>query len=160
MGKNSRKQMGSLPCSTRQSVAHIQTGSSFVMIPISTPYDSGTLLSHNSKSHYSLVLVPRLACVRSFSVQSQLALGDGGDVAAAAQELHHLLARSGHLRPAGSCFGVLLEPSNLAPIDNEVDLPQPFFRRFQNAIALPAKLDHARVLNKHLPPNIDHCFFE
>src|SRR5437016_1197889 len=61
---------------------------------------------------------------RSPAVKSHLPVNHVRYVAARAQELHHLLARPGQLRPTGFGFRVLLKPSNLDTIEYEVHLPQ------------------------------------
>lgn len=62
-------------------------------------------------------------CLRFLPVEIDFPIDHVRHVAALAQELHHLLARPCHLRPTGFRFWVLLQPTNLTPVENEVHLP-------------------------------------
>ncbi len=57
-------------------------------------------------------------------MDSHLPIDHVRNVAALAQELHHLLACPCHLCPPGFRVWVLLQSTNLVPVEHEVHLPQ------------------------------------
>jgi len=58
------------------------------------------------------------------AVYGHLSVNHVRHIAALAEELHYLLASTCHLCPPGFRFGVLFQPTNLVPVENEIHLPQ------------------------------------
>jgi gluconolactonase len=94
------------------------------------------------------------------AVEVCLPLDYNGHVAAFSEELHHLLARACHFCPAGFRVRVLLQPSNLCPVENEVQLPQTHSGRPPNAIMPASQLDYLGVVDEDLSPDFDQRLLE
>jgi len=73
------------------------------------------------------------------------------DVAAITEELHHFLARPRHLCPPGFGLGVLLQPTNLAPLEYEIHLPQAALGSAPNRETFRPQFDRIGVLHEGLP---------
>ena len=67
-----------------------------------------------------------------------------------------LLVRIAKPRP----ICVLLQPTNLIPVENEVHLPQTSFWGPPDGMTLSPKLDDVGVLDERLPPDLDEYFLK
>src|SRR6266581_2178787 len=74
-------------------------------------------------------------CPASPGVRGYIPIDHIRHVAAFAQELHHFLIRTRHLRPPGFRFRVLLKSSNLLPIKHKVHMTQTSLRSSSSGVA-------------------------
>jgi len=85
------------------------------------------------------------------AVQSHLLINHVCHVATPSEELHDLIASPCHLRPMRFRFRVLLQSTNLVPVEDEVHLPQTSFevrRTVCKSVAKVVQITHAHCGNQ------------
>lgn len=94
------------------------------------------------------------------AVEGRFSIRHIGDIAAFDKELHNFLAGSGQFRPPRFRVGILLQTSNLAFIENEINLSQSGLRGSPNGILFFASLDSRGMLDESLTPDFNQRVLE
>jgi hypothetical protein len=76
------------------------------------------------------------------------------------KELHHLLARTGQLRPPRFRIGILFKSSKLSTIDLEIDLGETTFGGSSYWIPCRSNLSGFGIFDERLPSHFDQRLFE